>query len=175
MSIEIDKNVVITGERLDQPTFTLSEKKKSKLTLANNKTIGANISTTEGTNQIVFSGKAAKSSTINGDNGKEIITIEKGTKLTGKTSMNLGSNKDSVIINGAISKLTIDNGDDNKKDTIEIRKPGLINKRLRINNFGEEDKLVIKEDTFKYQTLDNNQTLDDLKQIGIIVNLMADT
>ena len=60
------------------------------------------------------------------------------------------------------------------KDTIEIRKPGLIN-RLRINNFGEEDKLVIKEDTFKYQTLDNNQTLDDLKQIGIIVNLMADT
>ena len=175
MSIEIDKNFVITGERLDQPTFTLSEKKKSKLTLANNKTIGANISTTEGTNQIVFSGKAAKSSTINGDNGKEIITIEKGTKLTGKTSMNLGSNKDSVIINGAINKLAIDNGDDNKKDTIEIRKPGLINKRLRINNFGEEDKLVIKEDTFKYQTLDNNQTLDDLKQIGIIVNLMADT
>ena len=89
--------------------------------------------------------------------------------------MNLGSNKDSVIINGAINKLAIDNGDDNKKDTIEIRKPGLINKRLRINNFGKEDKLVIKEDTFKYQTLDNNQTLDDLKQIGIIVNLMADT
>ena len=175
MSIEIDKNVVITGERLDQPTFTLSEKKKSKLTLANNKTIGAKISTTEGTNKIVFSGKAAKSSTINGDNGKEIITIEKGTKLTGKTSMNLGSNKDSVIINGAINKLAIDNGDDNKKDTIEIRKPGLINKRLRINNFGEEDKLVIKEDTFKYQTLDNDQTLNDLRQIGIIVSLMTDT
>ena len=71
--------------------------------------------------------------------------------------MNLGSNKDPS--SSAPSSLAIDNGDDNKKDTIEIRKPGLINKRLRINNFGEEDKLVIKEDTLKYQTLDNNQTL----------------
>ena len=79
------------------------------------------MSTTEGTNKIVFSGKAAKSSTINGDNGKEIITIEKGTKLTGKSSMNLGSNKDSVIINGAISKLTIDNGDDNKKTLLKSK------------------------------------------------------
>ena len=97
-------------------------------------------SSTEGTNKIAFSGKAAKALTINGDNGKEIITIEKGTKLTGKTSMNLGSNKDSVIINGAISKLPF-NGDDNKKDTIEIRKPGLINEiknqQLRPNCFKE--------------------------------------
>ena len=44
MSIEIDKNG--NYRRKADPTFTLSEKQKSKLIA--NKTIGANISTTEG-------------------------------------------------------------------------------------------------------------------------------
>ena len=78
--------------------------------------------------------------------------------------MNLGSNKDSVIINGAINKLAIDNGDDNKKDLLKSESLDSINKRLRINNFGEEAKLVIKGR--KYSNL-ATITLDDLKQIGM--------
>ena len=69
-------------------------------------------------------------------------TVEPLRQRIGRAKINLGENKDSVVIDGIINKLTIDNGDDNPKMTITINSINLINKKLKIKNFGEEDKPV---------------------------------
>lgn len=86
--------------------------------------------------------------------------------------MSLGSNKDSVVIDGIINKLTIDNGNDNSKDKVTISDLESIQRKLKINNFGEEDRLIIEGDTFKYQVLEDDDVQSVLKDLGIIVNLI---
>lgn len=54
----------------------------------------------------------------------------------------ISEKKDSVVIDGIINKLTIDNGDDNSKETITINSINLISKKLKTKNFGEENKPV---------------------------------
>ncbi len=173
MSITVDNKVVIEGEVLDKPTFTLSNNNsKSELTVSNQTTNKATINAEGNKNKINFVGTAAKSPTINGDTGKEIIKIKDDAQLTGRAKINLGENKDSVVIDGIINKLTIDNGDDNSKDTITINSIDLISKKLKIKNFGEKDKLVIEGQAFKYQSLEEKETRDALKELGIVVNLI---
>lgn len=86
--------------------------------------------------------------------------------------MNLGANKDSVVIDGIISKLIIDNGDDNSKDKITISDSNDVQKKLKINNFGEKDRLIIEGEAFKYQTFKDKEFRNELKELGIIVNLL---
>ena len=172
MEITVEKNVVVEGENLSKPTFTLNSNGKSTLTLANQKTVGAIIAAEGAKNQINFAGGAAKSTQINGDAGKEVIKIADDTKLTGKSVMNLGANKDKVIIDGIINKLTIDNGNDTAKDKIEISSFDNIEKKLKVKNFGEEDRLIIEGDAFRYQDLEDKDLREPLKDLGIIVTLV---
>jgi hypothetical protein len=171
MEITVEKNVVVEGENLSKPTFTLNSNGKSTLTLANQKTVGAIIAAEGAKNQINFAGGAAKSTQVNGDAGKEVIKIADDTKLTGKSVMNLGANKDKVIIDGIINKLTIDNGNDTAKDKIEISSLDNIQKRLKVKNFGEEDRLIIEGDAFRYQDLEDKDLREPLKDLGISVTL----
>jgi hypothetical protein len=171
MEITVEKNVVVEGENLSKPTFTLNSNGKSTLTLANQKTVGAIIAAEGAKNQINFAGGAAKSTQVNGDAGKEVIKIADDTKLTGKSVMNLGANKDKVIIDGIINKLTIDNGNDTAKDKVEISSLDNIQKRLKVKNFGEEDRLIIEGDAFRYQDLEDKDLREPLKDLGIIVTL----
>ena len=52
-------------------------------------------------------------------------------------------------LSGKMKKVVVDNGDDNAKDVTEVSSADLIGKKLTLNNFGEEDKLKL-----------GNQTLD---------------
>ena len=171
LTITVENNVVITGEDLNKPTFTLNSNGKAKITLSNDSTTKAVINAEAARNNITFSGNSAKSPKINGDAGKELIKIKEGTELTGKSTMKLGANKDSVVIDGIINKLTIDNGDDNAKDKVNISNLENIQRKLKINNFGEEDRLIIEGDAFKYQILEDSEIQSALKELGIIVNL----
>ena len=86
--------------------------------------------------------------------------------------MNLGGNKDSVVIDGIINKLIIDNGDDNSKDKITISNPNNIQNKMKINNFGEKDRLIIEGEKFNYQAFEDKELRNELKDLGIIVNLL---
>jgi hypothetical protein len=141
------------------------------LTLANQKTIGAVIAAEGRKNQINFTGGVAKSTQVNGDAGKEVIKIADNTKLTGNSFINLGANKDKVIIDGIIKKLVIDNGNDTAKDKIEVSSLDNIQKKLKVDNFGEEDRLIIEGDAFKYQDLEEKDLRGILKGLGIMVTL----
>ena len=171
MVITVEKNVVVEGENLSKPSFTLNNAGKSELTLANDFTLRATIDAEGGKNKVNFTGGEAKSTKVNGDAGKEIITISEDTQLTGKSVMNLGANKDKVIIDGIINRLTIDNGNDTVKDKIEISSLDNIQKKLKVKNFGEEDRLIIEGDAFRYQDLEDKDLREPLKDLGIIVNL----
>lgn len=106
LDVTVERNVVIDGENLTKPTFTLSGNKTSKLTIENRNIFGASIKTESGKNKVKFAGNVAKSPTIDGDIGKDIVTIQQGSELTGKATMNLGSNADAVTINGWIDQQT---------------------------------------------------------------------
>ena len=47
-----------------------------------------------------------------------------------------------------------------------------IQKKLKLNNVGEDDRLIIEGDVFKYQALEDPETRSQLKDFGIIVNLI---
>ena len=113
----------------------------------------------------------AKSTQVTGDAGKEVIKISDNTKLTGNSFINLGANKDKVIIDGIIKKLVIDNGNDTAKDKIEVSSLDNIQKKLKVDNFGEEDRLIIEGDAFKYQDLEEKDLRGILKGLGIMVTL----
>lgn len=170
LTITIEKKVVITGEDLNKPTFTLNSNGKAKITLSNDKTTKAVINAKAARNDITFSGTSAKSSKVNGDDGKELIKIKEGTQLTGKSTMKLGANKDSVVIDGIINILSIDNGNDNSKDKTSISDLDNIQRKLKINNFGEEDRLIIERYTYRYQDMDK-EVQNIFKELNIIVNL----
>lgn len=172
MSIEIEKKIAITGEKSNKPTFTLSTGKRPELTLSNTETNKAKINAEAKKNRINLTNTTANSLTINGNNGKEIINIKGESQLTGNAKINLGKNKDSVLIDGIINNLTIDNGKDNSKDQVIITGDSLLRKKLKLKNFGRKDRLTIAGDTFKYQELKDRDIQDPLKELGIIVNLM---
>ena len=172
MSVDIEKSIAITGEKMRKPTFTLSNGKRPELTLSNIETNKATINTEAKKNQINLTNTTAKSLTINGNDGKEIIKIKNKSQLTGNTKINLGKNKDSILIDGIINMLTIDNGKDNSKDQIVITGDSLLRKKLKLKNFGREDRLIIAGDTLRYQTLKDKDIQNPLKELGIIVNLM---
>ena len=172
MSISVENKVVVDGDSLSKPTFILSSTGTSSLTLANQKTSGAVIDAEAAKNNITLAGDITKSITINGDVGKEIIKIKEGTELTGKSTMKLGANKDRVILDGIINKFIVDNGNDSSKDKVTISDLDNIQRKLKLNNFGEEDRLIIEGDVFKYQALEDPETRSQLKDFGIIVNLI---
>ena len=157
---------------MNKPTFTLNNGKRPTLTISNADTNKAKINTKAKKSQITLTNSTAKSLTINGNNGKEIINIENDSILTGKAKINLGKNKDSVLIDGIINSGTIDNGKDRSKDRIVFTPDSLIKKKLRLRNFGEKDQLIFAEEVFKYQSLKDKSTRNYLKELGIIVNLM---
>ena len=173
LRITIENNMVITGDDLNKPTFTLNSNGKAKLTLSNNMTTKAAINAEAARNNITFSGNTAKSSKINGDAGKELIKIKEGTELTGKSTMKLGANKDSVVIDGIINKLTIDNGNDNTKDKINVSNLEDIQRKLKAKNFGKQDRLIIEGDTFKYTALKDDELRRELKEFDIFIKLMG--
>ena len=171
MEVSVENTVVVEGETLARPTFTLQNNGRSRLTLANQNTINATIFAESRKNQINFSGGSAKSTTIEGDNGKEIIKVADDSRLTGKSVMNLGSGKDKVVIDGVINRLTIDNGDDNARDKIELSSLDNIRKKLKIQNFGEKDRLIIEREVFQYQDVQDVELNAILKELGIVIAL----
>ena len=52
-----------------------------------------------------------------------------------------------------MKKVVVDNGDDNAKDVTEVSSADLIGKKLTLNNFGEEDKLKLGNQTLGYKAL----------------------
>lgn len=76
------------------------------------------------------------------------------------------------LMDGSINKLTISNGDDNAKDKISIKSSRSINKQLKVKQFGQEDRLVVEGDVFKYQDINNNNVANDLEELGIIIDLL---
>ena len=144
---------------------------KSQLTVSTQSSNKATINSEGGKAKINFVGTTAKSPTINGDDGKEIVKIKDDSEITGKARINLGGNKDTVVIDGIINNLIIDNGVDDSKDTITIDSQDLIGKKLKVKNFGEEDKLKIEGAVFRYQDMGDSEVLQDLKDIGVVINL----
>ena len=140
--------------------------------MANGSSSKAAVSTQSPKSQTDFVGTNAKSPTIDGDAGKEIIKIKDGASLTGKARFNLGSNQDKVVIDGIVNNLIIDNGDDDHKDITKISSPDLIQKKVKLNNFGEEDKLTLEGVTFKYQDIAIDNVSDELRDVGVVVNLV---
>ena len=171
MTIAVENTVVIEGDNLSKPIFALTSIGKSKLTIANQQTVGATITAEGSKNQINFTGGVAKSTRIRGDVGKEVIKIADDTKLTGKSIINLGANKDTVFIDGIINKMFIDNGNDLDKDKIKIASLDNIQKKLKIKNFREEDRFIIEGNAFNYQDLEDQDIRIILKDLGITVSL----
>ena len=174
-TISIENNCVITGAQLNQPTFQLNSN-NTELTFLNIESLGALIgspNTGEAADTIInFSNAIAKSSVIEANTGQAFINIDSDSKLTGKCKFNLGENNDTVNIDGTIKKLIINNGNDTSEDKITISDLDSIQKKLKIKRFGEEDRLVIEGDTFKYQALDDKELRNELKELGIVVNLL---
>ena len=173
MKITIQNDFIVEGKKLSNPVFTLSGNSNSTLTLSNNKTVGATIKAKKGVNDIEFVDTIVKSSVVKGGNSQEFIAVEEGTKLIGKNRFRLGNGKDSVNIDGSIKTLVINNGLDKDRDKIIIKSYDLIQKKLRINNFGKTDRLVIEEDIFKYKSLNNEETKEALKELGIVVDTIG--
>ena len=170
--MSIDTNVVLKGDVLSKPTFTLTSNSKSHLRMANQGSSKAIINAEAPKNKIDFLDTVAKSSTINGDSGNEIIKIMDSSHLTGRSRFNLGANQDKVIVDGIINNLIIDNGDDNQKDVTKIPSADQIIKKIKVNNFGEEDRLKHEGAVFKYGDIANDNALNELREAGIIVNLV---
>ena len=84
----------------------------------------------------------------------------------------LGDNKDSVVIDGIINRLIIDNGNKNSKDKITISNSDNTRRKLKINKLEEKDRLILEGKTFKDQTLRDKKLRNELKELGIIMNLL---
>ena len=82
--------------------------------------------------------------------GKDSIQISGGIK---KGSIALGKGKDTIMIDGKIKKTTIDLGDDKKKDKVILDSKNNISKKVTLTNFHKRDKLIIGDDTFTYEDL----------------------
>ena len=82
--------------------------------------------------------------------GKDSIQISGGIK---KGSIALGKGKDTIMIDGKIKKTTIDLGDDKKKDKVILNSKNNISKKVTLTNFHKRDKLIIGDDTFTYEDL----------------------
>ena len=161
--MSIDTNVVLKGDVLSKPTFTLTSNSKSHLRMANQGSSKAIINAEAPKNKIDFLDTVAKSSTINGDSGNEIVKIMDSSHLTGKSRFNLGANQDKVIVDGIINNLIIDNGDDNQK-TSQISADQII-KKIKVNNFGEEDRLK-HEELYSNKDIANDNALDELREVN---------
>ena len=173
MTVTIENDFVVEGKKLSEPVFTLNGKSSTTLTLSNDKIVGATIKAKKGVNNIEFTDTVIKSSEVKGGNSQELIIVEEGTKLIGENKFKLGKKNDSVTISGFIKTLTINNGRDSDKHIITIDSYELIKKKLTINKFGKEDRLLIEGEVFKYKDLNNQQTDNDLQELGIIVDTFA--
>ena len=174
LEVVAQTNMTISGEDFKKPTFILNSLSKATIKLNSNKMTKAVINAQAAVNNIIFSGNHAKSSIVNGEDGKEQIKIKRASELTGKSTMKLGTNKDKVILDGIIHKLKINNGKDTSKDTIAISNIDNIQRRLEISNFGEEDRLLIENSTFSYNDVKTQATRKDLKDLGIAIDLISE-
>jgi len=164
---------LLKAKKLSEPLFTLNGKSSSKLTLSNDKTVGATIKAKKGINNIEFTDTVIKSTEVKGGNSQEFISVEEGTKLIGENKFKLGKKNDSVTISGSVKTLTINNGRDSDKDVITVDSYELIKKKLTITKFGKEDRLLIEGEVFKYKDLNKQQTNNDLQELGIVVDTIG--
>ena len=109
---------------------------------------------------------------ISGGRGKDTVYITEDCTLTGKSIASLGRNQDQVIVDGIIHKLKIDNGDDAARDMVKISNIENIKNKLRITNFGKEDRLILEEEVFQYNDLNNQTVKKAFKEMGIVFNLL---
>ena len=173
ITIKVENEFVVEGETLSQPVFKLNGQGESELILSNKRNVRATITANKGTNNIILAETSMKDSTVKGGKGQELITIEEGTKLIGKNTFKLGNGKDSVNINGSVKTLVINNGVDEDRDKIIIESYDLIQKKMKVKNFGKQDRLVIEGDVFKYKSLNNEVTNNALKELGIVVDTIG--
>ena len=47
-----------------------------------------------------------------------------------------------------------------------------IKNKLRITNFGKEDRLILEEEVFQYNDLNNQTVKKAFKEMGIVFNLL---
>ena len=168
----IKRHFITNGDNFIKPTFTLAAKTKPTLTIRNTLLSKCRIEAAGKKNKITLSSEIAHSSKINGDRGKDTVYIKEGCTLTGSSIASLGSNTDQVIIDGIIHKLKVNNGSDKSKDMIKISNTENIKNKLKINNFGNEDRLIIEGRLFEYSDVKNQATKKELKDLGIIINLL---
>ena len=174
MTTTVNNQATVEGGKLKEPLFKLNSTNgnAARLTLANQASNQARITTEGGENIINFASTQAKSPKINGGDGNETIRISDGSRIKGKAKINLGGNNDKVIIDGIINNATIDNGNDDSRDKLKISSSELIRGKVKVKNFGKEDRLNIEGETFKYNALQEKELQKELKEIGIAVNLM---
>ena len=174
MTTTVNNQTSIDGGKLKAPLFILNSTNGSpaRLNLANQATNQATINMEEGKNIVNFTNTRAKSPKINGSDGNETIRIKDGSQITGKAKFKLGGDRDTVVIDGIINNATINNGNDDSKDKLKISSSGVVEGKVKVKNFGREDRLNIDGETFKYNALQDEELQKELKEIGIVVNLM---
>ena len=156
-------NVVFDGRQLKSSTVRFNEGLTADLVSTADFVDKTTFIMTEGKDNATFNSGVIKKSIIEANGGRDKILIGQNATLTRKTTLDLGSGKDKLTIQGEVKNAVIDLGDDNRKDKIFIDSLDLITKRLVIKNFGKKDRLFI--DGNKYRMAD---ILEEDQRIGKI-------
>ena len=172
LNCTIKKHIIANGDTFTKPTFKLAPRSKSTLTIRNTLVSNPKIKAAGKENKITFSSEIAHSPMISGGRGKDTVYITEDCTLTGKSIASLGRNQDQVIVDGIIHKLKIDNGDDAARDMVKISNIENIKNKLRITNFGKEDRLMLEEEVFQYNDLNNHTVKKVFREMGIVFNLL---
>jgi len=167
------KNQIITnGDTFTKSTFKLAPKNKPTLIIRNTLFSKCKIKAAGKENKITLSSEIAHSPKITGGKGEDTVYITEESTVTGASMASLGSNADQVILDGIIHKLKINNGNDKSQDMIKIRNSENIKTKLKISNFGEEDRLILEGSVFEYSDIKTQDVKKELKELGILISLL---
>lgn len=172
LNATIQRHVIVNGDTVIKPTFKLAPKRKPTLTFRNTLLSKCKIEAEGKENKITLSSEITHSPKIKGNKGKDTIYITEESTLTGSSIASLGGNTDQVIIDGIIHKLKINNGKDSDKDMIKISSMENLKDKLKISNFGDDDRLILEDHVFQYNDIKAQAVKQELKQMGIMINLL---
>ena len=123
-----------------------------KINIENGVIKNSDISTNKGNDEITIGEdvRVIKDVSFELGEGKDSIQISGGIK---KGTIALGKGKDAIMIDGKIKKTTIDLGDDKKRDKVILDSKDNISKKITLTNFHKRDKLIIGDEKFTYEDL----------------------
>ena len=113
---------------------------------------GASIESSKGPIEASFSGKSLDI-VVDASTSKAPVDLSFDSKAT-NVNLSLGKGSDEIIFGGKISgSSSVDLGSDKKEDTISINKSKKVIDPLEISNFGKQDLLSLGSETYSYKAI----------------------